>query len=267
MAPAPGRRHRSTGRRDKPNVIPAHELKWLQADRQAHRHMETVLLNHSPVALGDPNLHLRNRLQLMSVLKLYPQARWYFCGHHRRYERARWAHIDIIKVSCGSGDDLRYARGALVVKGGETRWYRWGGAYWYIPKIVAAARGKYNSYHRTLLPTSWPQKLIEIPIPDLPAKSDEDAPAAPANLRPRKLGPGRVPSGSIALQWEAVSDADYYDVYRQGKRIGGALYPRFIDYDLQPGGKYTYELFARDIAGNRSARPARGTFTCLAHSP
>jgi len=85
------------GRRDRPNVIPAHELKWLQADLQAHRHLETVLLNHSPVGLGDPNLHLRNRLQLMSVLKLYPQARWYFCGHHHLYERTRWAHIDVIR--------------------------------------------------------------------------------------------------------------------------------------------------------------------------
>ena len=69
---------------------------------------------------------------------------------------------------------------------------------------------------------------------------------------------------SIALQWDAAEGADYYDIHRDGKRIGGSLYPRFTDYDRKGGVSHKYAVYARDIAGNRSAEAASGTFACPA---
>ena len=247
------------GARNKPNSIPPHQLKWLEADLQAHRHMETVILNHSPVATGDPALQLRNRLQLMGVLKQYPHVKWYFAGHHHGYAWAKWAHINVFRVSSGTGDDVRYAPGALMVKGDKTTWLRWGGAYWYVQGIKA----DYNFYHRSLVPDK-PSTIIKTAIPDPPARTDKVAPAAAANLRLRKVEPKRAVRDSIALQWDAAEGADYYDVHRDGKRIGGSLYPRFTDYDRKGGASHKYAVYARDIAGNQSAEGASGTFACPA---
>ncbi len=247
------------GRRTKLNNIPPHQLKWLEADLQAHRHMETVILNHSPVATGDPALYLRNRLRLMGVLKQYPHVKWYFAGHHHGYAWVKWAHINVFRVSCGTGDDVRYAPGALMVKGDKTQWLRWGGAYWYIPGIKA----DYNFYHRSLVPDK-PSAVIKTAIPAPPARTDKVAPAAAANLRLRKVGPERRVKNSVPLQWDAAEGADYYDVHRDGKRIGGSLYPYFTDYDRKGGTEHNYAVYARDIAGNQSGKAATGTFTCPA---
>lgn len=248
------------GARKRPAVIPAYQLKWLEADLQAHRHLETVILNHAPVATGDPALHLRNRLELMAVLKQYRHVKWYFSGHHHGYAWARWAHINVFRVSSGTGDDIRYAPGALMVTGDETEWRRWGGAYWYIPSLRQKA--DYNYYHRSLVPDK-PGAVIKTPIPDLPAKTDKLAPRPPVNLRLRKVDPKRLVRNAIPLRWDPAEGADYYDIHRDGKRIGGALYPCFTEYDLEPGREYKYAVYARDIAGNQSDQAAVGAFKCV----
>ncbi len=230
------------------NAIPPHQMKWLEADLQAHRHMETVVLNHSPVETASPDLLLRNRLQLMAVLKQHPHVKWYFSGHQHGYSWVKWAHVNVFRT--GLGEAGRYGSGALIVKDGPARWRVWDDHYWYAPDHWKDR--KRVMYHRVLTPDK-PSQTIQTPIPDPPAKSDNAPPAAPAHLRAQRRG-----KSAIRLQWAPAAGADYYDVHRDGKRIGGSLYPRFADHDVEAGRSYKYEVWARDVTGQKSPTAAAG---------
>jgi hypothetical protein len=233
-------------------VIPPHELKWLQADLNAHRDKETLIFNHAPIAAADPNLQLRNKLELMSVLSAHPQVKWYFSGHHHGYAYVKWAHVNVLKVCGGEG---RYGSGALLWRDGKTSWRRWGGHYWYAPEFWKDK--KQVMYHRTLVPDE-PTETVRTAIPKPAARTDDVAPAAPANLR-IKAAPSTHPlKGAVLLEWDPADGADYYDVHRDGRRIGGSLYPYCTDPSPDPKATHTYAVYARDLAGNRSASAATG---------
>ena len=144
----------------------------------------------------------------------------------------------------------RYGSGALIVKDGPARWRVWDDHYWYAPDHWKDR--KRVMYHRVLTPDK-PSQTIQTPIPDPPVKSGNAPPAAPADLRAQRRG-----KSVIRLQWAPAAGADYYDVHRDGKRIGGSLYPRFADHDVEAGRSYKYEVWARDIAGQKSPTAVAG---------
>lgn len=72
-------------------------------------------------------------------------------------------------------------------------------------------------------------------------------------------------SGKIALVWSAVDEADSYEVYRDGKKVGSTKETFYTDSGLKVGTKYTYTVAAvrgTDI-GPKSAEFA-GTATAEA---
>ena len=78
---------------------------------------------------------------------------------------------------------------------------------------------------------------------------DRTAPDAPADVRAEF-----VSAGTVAVNWEAVSDADYYVVYRDGSRIAtvrGAT--SYTDSGLE-NKKYEYHVSAVDAAGNEGGQ-------------
>ncbi|MBT8045161.1 MAG: hypothetical protein KJO79_09445 [Verrucomicrobiae bacterium] len=71
------------------------------------------------------------------------------------------------------------------------------------------------------------------------------SPAAPANLIVESST-----SNSVSLQWDDVSGASQYVVYRDGVEIGFGNDSDWIDFDLQPGTEYCYQVVARNAGGD-----------------
>ncbi|GAA1911587.1 PHB depolymerase family esterase [Streptomyces durmitorensis] len=61
---------------------------------------------------------------------------------------------------------------------------------------------------------------------------------------------------SVTLNWNGVTDAASYAVYRDGTRIATPNRPPFTDTGLSPGSGHTYSVAARDTAGTEGARSA-----------
>lgn len=83
------------------------------------------------------------------------------------------------------------------------------------------------------------------------AVADTQAPSAPANLRPVSGDSSR-----IDLAWNAATDnvgVTAYIVKRNGATVATIGGTTFSDTAVVSGTKYTYEVIARDAAGNQSA--------------
>jgi bacillopeptidase F len=101
-------------------------------------------------------------------------------------------------------------------------------------------------------------------VDDVSLYVDHEAPPAPANLAGTAM-----PSGSIALTWDAssASDLDHYTVYRSAtsgsgySSLGNMAATSFIDSTTVPGTTYYYVVTATDIFGNESSRSAEVSVT------
>ncbi|HYC61483.1 MAG TPA: right-handed parallel beta-helix repeat-containing protein [Thermoanaerobaculia bacterium] len=83
------------------------------------------------------------------------------------------------------------------------------------------------------------------------AVADTQAPSAPANLRPVSGDSAR-----IDIAWNAAADnvgVSAYIVKRNGATIATVGSTTFSDTSVVSGTKYTYQVIARDAAGNQSA--------------
>jgi chitodextrinase len=79
---------------------------------------------------------------------------------------------------------------------------------------------------------------------------DTTPPKAPSSLKAAVLG-----NTQIALYWTPSTDnvgVAGYDVYRDGVQISSTGLPNYLDSGLAPATSHTYQVFARDAAGNRS---------------
>jgi hypothetical protein len=235
-------------------IVP-YQLKWLDADLHAHRHMETVVMNHTAIGTTDlPNLRLSNVHELMSILKNHDQVKWVFWGHDHGYYYETWAGINVIQTNGpGNGNS-----GAIIMEDGQSHWEKWSDEEWRVPGMPLPKDTTWDTYHRTLVPVN-PSGVLNESIPDH-TYNDNVPPGVASNLRLRQVDPGEYVQNSISLEWDTAAGADYYCIYRDGMRVGGTLYPYFTDYDLTPGTDYFYEIYARDVAGNMSAQPASGSF-------
>jgi chitodextrinase len=89
--------------------------------------------------------------------------------------------------------------------------------------------------------------------------TDTQAPTAPTNLQATASGLMRVD-----LSWNASSDnvgVTGYEVYRGGTLVATTTIPGYTDSSVAAGGTYTYQVKARDAAGNRSALSNSKTVT------
>lgn len=80
---------------------------------------------------------------------------------------------------------------------------------------------------------------------------DQQAPTAPANLRPVS-----GTATSIDLAWNAATDniaVTGYTIKRNGATVATIAGTTWIDTGVTGGTKYSYQIFARDAAGNLSA--------------
>lgn len=83
------------------------------------------------------------------------------------------------------------------------------------------------------------------------ASADSQAPAAPGNLRPTYGNATR-----IDLAWNAATDnvaVTGYTIRRNGASVATITGTTWSDTSVTGGTKYTYQVFARDAAGNQSA--------------
>lgn len=64
---------------------------------------------------------------------------------------------------------------------------------------------------------------------------------------------------SVTLNWNKVTDAASYAVYRDGIRIATPAGPPFTDTGLSPGAVHTYSVAARDPAGAEGVRSSQVT--------
>lgn len=71
-----------------------------------------------------------------------------------------------------------------------------------------------------------------------------DPPAAPAGLQTAL---------AIALRWTAVDGADYYNVYRDGTKIGSTAAAQYIDLTAEENQTYTYSVTAENSGGESAA--------------
>jgi chitodextrinase len=87
--------------------------------------------------------------------------------------------------------------------------------------------------------------------------NDTTAPTAPANL-----AVGEVGAGTVALTWNAGSDAvgvAGYDILRNGSTVGNSVGRAYVDTGLTGSTNYVYTVKTRDLAGNLS--PASNSVT------
>jgi lysophospholipase L1-like esterase len=95
-----------------------------------------------------------------------------------------------------------------------------------------------------------------IPVEQLePAFVDSQAPTPPPNV----ALDGQPTENDISITWGASSDdigVVYYDVYRNGQRIGSTSNLGYTDNGLSPDTQYGYHVVAIDGAGKASAASA-----------
>jgi chitodextrinase len=92
---------------------------------------------------------------------------------------------------------------------------------------------------------SAPFLFHTLPVPDT------EPPSPPQDLSsPSQTGT------TISLTWSASTDnvgVDLYNIYRDDVKVAGVGSASFTDGDLMPGTSYTYEVSAKDAAGNESS--------------
>lgn len=93
------------------------------------------------------------------------------------------------------------------------------------------------------------------------------APAMPAILAPGSVTARVVAGRDVRVTWTAVAGAVRYDVYRDGQFFRSAESNQFVDTTVAPLTSYTYQVSARDLAGNESARSAPASATTPAAEP
>jgi chitodextrinase len=79
---------------------------------------------------------------------------------------------------------------------------------------------------------------------------DLEAPRAPANLTA-----GAASSTRVDLSWDAATDnvgVTGYEIFRNGSLLASPTGTSYTDTSASPGTTYTYQVKARDAAGNRS---------------
>lgn len=118
--------------------------------------------------------------------------------------------------------------------------------YFYTVKAVRGSKtGSGDSTGIRITSSDTPKTVYmvdQLPVPE-PEKPKEKAPA-PVLLEVRPNADG------IVFLWEAVEDADSYDVYRRAEgetdfvRVGKMFSPGFCDVSVQPGVVYTYTVKA-----------------------
>lgn len=69
-------------------------------------------------------------------------------------------------------------------------------------------------------------------------------------------------NNQVQLSWNAVIDADHYDIYRDGKLIATLWNGQvsYVDQQITVGQNYPYKVIAVDIAGNQSLEQAASIF-------
>jgi hypothetical protein len=64
---------------------------------------------------------------------------------------------------------------------------------------------------------------------------------------------------AVMLAWDEPSDAvDRFVISRDGERVGSATQPTFVDEDVEPEGRYRYEVVS--VVAGRSSAPSRLSF-------
>lgn len=102
-------------------------------------------------------------------------------------------------------------------------------------------------------------ETTQVQEPDL---TDTTAPTAPANL-----AVASATTTSVALSWDASTDAvgvTAYYVYRNGVFMAAVTTPSYTDTTVAASTQYSYEVKARDLAGNLSAA---GTVSATTPAP
>lgn len=81
------------------------------------------------------------------------------------------------------------------------------------------------------------------------------APAAPAV--PAGLKADHVTASTAKISWNAQVDAISYDVYRDGAKVATVNSPEFDDKGLKAGTTYSYQIVAKNVMGQTSAKSAK----------
>lgn len=95
--------------------------------------------------------------------------------------------------------------------------------------------------------TGWAPDIDRLVL-DIP---DTQAPAAPTNLTASAIS-----TNSVTMAWSASTDnagVAYYEVYRNGIKVGNSNNTSYLDTGLAPSTTYTYRVKAVDAAFNASA--------------
>ncbi len=105
-----------------------------------------------------------------------------------------------------------------------------------------------------------------LPVTQLAPKFvDSAAPTAPANLVVDDAG-----ETSVSIHWDASSDdvgVVYYDVYRNGQKVGSTSNLNYTDEGLSPDTAYSYTVTAVDAASHPSAASGAAAARTLVPPP
>ncbi|MFF1907506.1 PHB depolymerase family esterase [Kitasatospora sp. NPDC058218] len=96
---------------------------------------------------------------------------------------------------------------------------------------------------------------------------DGGSPTTPSLPAPSGLTTTATGQDSVALGWQAVTDATSYVLYRDGARVAAPTGTSYTDIGLSPGASYTYAVAAVDAAGVVGARSAGLTVTTTGSAP
>ncbi|MEV0534847.1 PHB depolymerase family esterase [Kitasatospora sp. NPDC050463] len=96
---------------------------------------------------------------------------------------------------------------------------------------------------------------------------DSGSPTTPSLPAPSGLTATTTGPDSVALGWQAVTDAASYVLYRDGAQVAAPTGTSRTDTGLSPGASYTYTVAAVDAAGVVGARSAGLTVTTTGGAP
>jgi chitodextrinase len=233
---------------------------WLRADLAAHPSACTLAFWHHPrFSSGHDG---DNTFTQPFWKALYDaDADVVLVGHSHDYER--FAPQD----ANGNRDTTRGIRQFVVGTGGAF----FTGISTAKPNSEVRQNNTYGVLKLTLHPTSYDWQFVPASGPTNFTDSgseachggggppDTQAPTAPTNLSGTASSSGRV-----NLSWNASSDnvgVTGYEVFRNGSLIGTASGTTYSDTTVNGGISYTYQVKARDAAGNRSGFSNSATIT------
>ncbi|MFJ6793642.1 PHB depolymerase family esterase [Streptomyces sp. NPDC091268] len=96
---------------------------------------------------------------------------------------------------------------------------------------------------------------------------DGSAPQPGGLPAPAALAASDVTDTGLTLDWQGVSGAASYAVYRDGVRVATPAAPPFAVTGLSPGSRHTFAVAARDAAGVEGARSAGLEVTTTGAAP